>query len=61
MTTPEELESFARQIAEPDFPISHASLDPLIGHLNTADYARVLDRAAEIAREAALRGFKSEG
>jgi hypothetical protein len=48
--TEAEIEAFAVQIAEPDFEISHAALDPLIGHLDPADFDAVMDRAQEIAR-----------
>ena len=51
MITPQEIETLALKIAEPDFVVSHASLDPLIGHLDVADFDAVLHRAAEIARE----------
>jgi hypothetical protein len=51
MITPQEIESFARQIADPDFAISHISRDSLIGHLSDMDQADVLTRVAEIACE----------
>jgi hypothetical protein len=49
MTTLEELESFAVQIA--DFSVSESAVGPLIGHLSDMDQADVLYRAAEISRE----------
>jgi hypothetical protein len=51
MTTPEEIETFARQIAESDFLVSESPA--LIGHFSDMDQAAVLDRAAEISREIA--------
>jgi hypothetical protein len=52
MITPQEIENFARQMADPDFVVSEATIGPLIGHLPTADYRAVLKRAEEIARAA---------
>jgi hypothetical protein len=51
MTTPQEIENFAQRITDPDFPVSHASRDSLIGHLSDMDQADVLTRVAEIACE----------
>jgi hypothetical protein len=45
-----KIEALAVQIAEPDFVISHGSIDPLIGHVGEIDQRAVLKRAAEIAR-----------
>jgi hypothetical protein len=46
-----QVESFAQQIAEPDFDMSQ--VEPLIGHLNGPAFEAVMTRAEEIAREEA--------
>jgi hypothetical protein len=52
MITEIEIETYALQIAEPAFgKISDATLAPLIGHLDPADFEAVLERAAEIAHQ----------
>ena len=55
MSTPAEIESYAVQIAEPDFET--ASIEPLIGHLGDADFEAVMNRAAEISRERGRAAF----
>ena len=50
-----EIETFAVQIADPDF--DPLSIEKLIGHLGEAEFEAVIDRAVEISRghsEAAL-------
>jgi hypothetical protein len=49
MITQTEIETFAMQIAEPDFDPSQ--IEALIGHLRDAEIEAVIDRAAEISRE----------
>jgi hypothetical protein len=49
MIDAKEIEAFAVQIAEPSFQI--ASIEPLIGHLDPADFGSVLRRAEQIARQ----------
>ena len=46
-----EIETYAVQMAEPDFELSMASINAQIGHLDVPDYNAVLARAARIARE----------
>lgn len=42
MITAQQIEAFAVQIAEPDFVISKASIEPLIGHLGDAEFQAVM-------------------
>jgi hypothetical protein len=57
MITPAEIEAYAVQIAKPDFLISKASIEPLIGHLGDAEFKAVMGRAAEISRERGRAAF----
>jgi hypothetical protein len=52
MISKSEIETYAGQIAEPDFET--ASIEPLIGHLGDAEFEAVMDRAAEISSERGL-------
>jgi hypothetical protein len=49
MISPQEIEAYAEQMAEPDFEM--ANIDGLIGHLDEADFDAVLARAEKISRE----------
>jgi hypothetical protein len=57
MITAQQIEAFAVQIAEPDFVISKASIEQLIGHLGDAEFKAVMARAAEISRERGRAAF----
>jgi hypothetical protein len=46
-----EIETYAVQIASPDFKISDASFHALVGHLDKASIEAVMLRYAEIIRE----------
>jgi len=48
MITEAEIETYAEQIAAPGF--ATASIEPLIGHLDDADFGMVLKRASGISR-----------
>jgi hypothetical protein len=48
MISKEQIETFARQIADPDF--EQVNILPLIGHLSDSEFDAILDRAEEITR-----------